>query len=360
MVVLLDYLTEGPRIFLSSLKNRFFQAKYNGNATEICKKITKECWNGRYFQTSTRNFAQFWTRDFGWCTSSLLKLKYHNEVHHTIRYALNRFKEANKITTTITPRGRVMNFPTQAVDSLPWFIHSMKISKFPYYAHKTFLNKEINKFFKTFINPHTGLVKPDEHFSSMKDFAIRKSSCYDNCMVGMLAKDLRDMKLDNPFNKFNYSELVKRHFWNGEYFYDDLQKRDYVAGDANIFPFLFGLIDDRKMLKSAMQAIESNGLNDPIPLKYTSSREHVSFIWQESLMRNYESDAIWLHMGPLYVKLLQQVDKNKAIELKQKYTDLIQKHRNFPEVLTSSGKPFQSIYYYCDFGMLWAANYLTL
>ena len=236
MATPLTYLMEGSRIFLSSWKHRLNPKMYEGTAEDICRQIVKDCWNGTYFQTSTGNFSQFWTRDFGWCTQSLLSLGYDQEVHKTLRYALNRFMKYNAVTSTITPQGKPYNFPKQAVDSLPWLIHSIKASKFTYYPYKGFLNKQIHAFFETFVNPHTGLIKPELYVSSMKDFAKRKSSCYDNCMVARLAKDIEKLGLDNPFKEFNYPSLIKRHFWSGTYFYDDLTKKDYIAGDANIFP----------------------------------------------------------------------------------------------------------------------------
>ncbi len=360
MVSVLSYLTEGSRIFLTSWKNRILPKKYEGNAEEICRQIIKDCWNGRYLQTSTGNFAQFWTRDFGLCTKSLIDLHYQKEVHQTLRYALNHFKKQSKITTAITPSGKPFDFPTYAADSLPWIIHSIKVSKFQYYSFKEFLNREINKFYSKVINPHTGLVKPDIHFSSIKDFAVRKSSCYDNCMVALLAKDLKGMKLENPFEKFSYPELIKRHFWNGEYFYDDLTGQKYVAGDANLFPFALGIIANKDMIQSALTKVHEAGLDEPFPLKYTAGREKINFIWQENFLRNYESNALWMHLGPLYVKLLQQIDQEQAKGYKEKYTELIEKHHNFLEVFDTTGKPFHTPFYNCDSGMLWAANYLTL
>ncbi len=360
MASVLNYLTEGPRIFLTSWKNRILPKKYEGTADEICHQIIKDCWNKRYLQTSTGNFAQFWTRDFGLCTKSLLDLGYQKEAHHTLRYALNHFKEHQRITTTITPGGKPFDFPAYAVDSLPWLIHSIKISKFHYYPYKDFLNKEIHKLFKAVINLHTGLVKPDVSFSSIKDFAVRKSSCYDNCLVAMLAKDLKSMRLDNPFDKFSYPELIKRHFWNGEYFNDDLSSYQYVASDANLFPFALGIITDKEMIQSALNKVHQAGLDEPFPLKYTAGRQQVNFIWQEVFLRNYESNAVWMHMGPLYVKLLQQIDKERAKAYKEKYRQLIELHKNFMEVFDAQGKPFNTPFYHCDSGMLWAANYLTL
>ena len=77
-------------------------------------------------------------------------------------------------------------------------------------------------------------------------------------------------------------------------------------------------------------------------------------------MRNYESDAIWMHMGLLYVKLFKTMDKEKATEIKQKYQELIEQLHGFPKVLTADGKPYTSLFYTCDRSMLWAVNYLVL
>jgi len=363
-----EYLSQGSRIFLTSWKNRIMPQEYAGNADQICRKIVRDCWNGQYFQTSTNNFPQFWTRDFGWCTASLIKLGYEAEVKQTLKYALNRFHEADQITTTITPKGKPFDFPTRAVDSIPWLIHSIKLSKLYYGNYRDFINKEIQALFDEVINLETGLVKQNLHVSSMKDFSVRQSSCYDNCMIALLAKDLQGMTgLMNPFKDYDYAKLIVKHFWNGSYFYDDLSKQEYVAGDANIFPFVLGVAGDEDMLRSALNMIQVAGLDKPLPLKYTANRQGVKFIRQEYFLRNYESDTIWTHMGPLYIKLMQRVDKWQADEYVKGYTKLIEKYLSYPEVLVGLEgdqdvpvKPFKTPFYTCDRGMLWAANYLTL
>ncbi|MFA6461098.1 MAG: hypothetical protein WCV90_02435 [Candidatus Woesearchaeota archaeon] len=368
MTRITEYLSEGSRIFLTGFKNRFKPSEYAGNANQICRKIVKDCWNGQYFQTSTGNFAQFWSRDFGWCTASLLKLGYESEVKQTLKYALNRFMDADKVTTTITAKGKPFDFPTTAVDSLPWLIHSLKLSKCYYGTYRDFLNKEIQKLFDDVINIETGLVKKNLHVSSMKDFSVRSSSCYDNCMIALLAKDLQGMTgLINPFKEYNYPKLITIHFWNGNYFYDDLSQQEYVAGDANLFPFILGIISDEDMLRLAMGMIQTAGLDKPLPLKYTAERKGVKFIMQEYFLHNYESNTVWTHMGPLFIKLMQKVDKITADEYEAKYRQLIEKYLGYPEVLTVVGsgdsmevKPFKTPFYVCDQGMLWAANYLTL
>ncbi|MEW5896353.1 MAG: hypothetical protein AB1668_01560 [Nanoarchaeota archaeon] len=360
MASFLQQTAFAARMFFVSKKNSLFKKKYKGSAEEICKQIIKDCWNGRYLQTSTGNFSQFWTRDFGWCTNSLLKLKCEHEVQQTLRYALNRFKEHRKITTTISSEGKPFDVPEAAVDSLPWLVHSIKIAKFPYHSYKDFLNAEIKKFYDSFIDGQSGLVRQELYVSSIKDLAVRKSSCYDNCLVALLAKDLEEMKLFNPLKKYDYPALIKQHFWNGAYFHDDLSRREYVAGDANLFPFILGIISSEEMLRSALNQIHFTGLDEPFPLKYTAGNKEAVFIWQEKVVQDYESHSIWPHMGLLYVKLLQQMDAERAKAYKEKYKELIEKHRNFLEVYDAQGKPFSSLFYYSDSGMLWAANYLTL
>ena len=363
MTHFLDYFTQGSRIFFTSWKNRLFPKRYHGNAQEICQQVVDACWNGRFFQTSVHNFPQFWSRDLGWCISSLIKLGYEKKVHQTIRYALNRFKGHKKITTTITPGGKPFDFPTMAVDSLPWFIHSIHVSKFSYYEQRHFLNRQIKLYFTKVVDPETGLVRSEEHFSSMKDFAIRDRSCYDNCMLALLAKNLEKLKyLDNPFKKYHYPTLLRQNFWNGEYFYDDLTKKEYVAGDANLFPLFFDLVHDHdnKMLKSVIKKIQEEELDSPLPLKYTKSRTGVRFIPDELFLRNYESNSVWTHMGPLYIQLVSKIDQQLAKRYKKRYTRLIEKEQGFLEVLDVKGRPFRTPFYYCDRGMLWAANYLTL
>jgi hypothetical protein len=193
----------------------------------------------------------------------------------------------------------------------------------------------------------------------MKDQAIRDSSCYNNVMSAMLSKELNNLKLNNPFKKYNLKKIIKKNFWTGNYFLDDLSGNKYIAGDANVFPFWTGIFNDKKMLKSCIKEIRKEGLDKPFPLKYTkknvSKKNFVSF-----LVPNYESNTIWMHMGLLYVQLVKKIDKKLFNKYFRTYTKLIKKHKNFLEVFNLNGTPYQSPFYYCDESMLWAANYLAL
>lgn len=357
----LFYLTEGTRMIQNSLAlkaNGFHE--YDGDAKDICAQIIEDCWNVRFFQTSTTNFPQFWTRDFGWCTASLLKLGHEERVEATLQYALDIFSEHGTITTTITPKGKPFDFSTFSVDSLPWLMHSLSLLNNTDLIRPfiSFLEHEIKLFHKKVIDK-AGLVKP-KHFSSIKDYAIRKSSCYDNSMVAALSQSLEKLSLINPFKRFDYEELLTRHFWSGSYFYDDLTKKNYVAADANIFPFYFNIMKNKHLINSALDAIHASQLDIPLPVRYTTKNAPVKFIWSEIFMRNYELDTIWTHMGPLYILLLKKSNPSLAKKHLQSYTKMIESYKNYPEALTPKGKPFTAPFYHCDQGMLWAANYLTL
>jgi len=351
------HLQEGLRIFRNArkLKKTGYQ-HYSGDYKEICWQIINECWNGRFFQTSTGNFAQFWTRDFGWCVDALLKLGYNKEVTKTLTYALRVFSKTGKTTTTITPKGKAYDFPTYSIDTLAYLFHALVVADYDITLHRPFLAKELKRFYQLAIDKETGLVRQDKHFSSMKDYALRKSSCYDNAMAASLQKDAKALGFQTP--NYDYTSLLREHFWSGEYFYDDITKQEYVAGDANLFPFWLGVIQDTEMRKQALSSIEQANLDKPFPLKYTTTK--TKMIWQEIFVRSYEQDSIWMHMGPLYVQVLKQVDEELALHYKQAYIQLIEKHKNVLEVFDAQGKPFCSPFYQSDAGMLWAANILVL
>jgi len=156
-------------------------------------------------------------------------------------------------------------------------------------------------------------------------------------------------------------KIVDRLWCNDGFFYDDMEKKRYIAGDANIFPFICGVTKDRKMLKSCLVKIHEAGLDDPFPLKYTNFRIKDKELWPMNwFASNYEGTAIWMHMGPLYVKLLMGVDKRLYLKHKATYRRLIEEHGNFLEVYEEDGSPYKKTFYRSDESMLWAANYLTL
>lgn len=354
----LKQITQALKYFFRSLKRKLFgQKKFKGNAKNICKSIIDECWNGKYFQTSIGNYREFWARDFGWCTQSLLDLGYQKEVKKTLEYALEIYSKHNKISTTIT-NDKPFSFPNVfSIDSVAFLFHSLRLlnekqSNNLIERYKPFLINQI-KLTESFIE--NDLVKRNTLFSGMRDYAVRDSSCYDNIMIAFLSDELDKLSLPNPFKKVK--QKIKQNFWIGSYFKDQINDPT-ITGDANLFPFWTNVFSDQDMLEKAIQSIEQEKLDIPFPLKY--SIKHQKMIFQEFVVPNWETHAIWCHMGPLYIQILKKINPSKAQQYIEKYKDLIETHKTVFEVFDSNGNPYKSLFYYSDEGMLWAANILKL
>jgi len=340
--------------------------KYSGNADSICLQIIRDCYNKEkdYFMTSNGHFCEFYARDFGWCTEALLSLGYRQEVVNTLGYALSVYSKKKKITQSISPQGWAFTFPNKySPDALAFLIRGLKLANAGELVlkYQDFLNKEIKKYYNIVIDKTSGLVRSDRYFSSIKDHAKRKSSCYDNVMTAVLANDLEGMHLDNPFKKWDYSLKLVDAFWTGEYFLEDMSGSKVVCGDANVIPFWAGVIFDKVMLKRAMNSIRKEGLDRPFPLKYSSKKpKGQKMIWQSAFASSYERDSAWPHIGLMYIKVISQVDKGMAIAYLDQYRQLIENYSNFIEVYSRDGRPYQNLFYHADDSMLWAANYLFL
>ena len=335
--------------------------RHSGDSEEICRQIIEDCWNGRYFMTSAGHFPDFYTRDFGWCCESLIKLGHREKVKMTLGYALRNFRRKGHVTTAISPRGDAYDFPCYAVDSLAYLVRSLRLlgNKELVESNKEFLNKQIKLFFELVIDKKNGLVKKETHFSSMKDHAVRKSSCYDKCMVGMLSLELNKIGLENPF-KLDYRKLIKEKFWNGKYFLDDLSGAKHVAGDAQIIPFYSGLIKDLGMFRKSLEAIQREGFDKPVPLRYSKVKPKQEFIFLHLLASNYEKNTCWQHLGMMFLDVLSRLSNVELEGYLKVVESFIERDKNFLEVYWPNGRPYSNVFYYADEGMLWASVYLRI
>lgn len=342
-------LGQGLRYVLASAKRKIKGSKeYSGNAKTICESIVKDCWNGKYFLNSLGNYREFWTRDFGFSVEALLKLGYRKEVLKTLEYALDKFSAHGSITTTITPSGKPVSFPNvPSPDSVALLFHALKLAKAKKLIekHKTFLENEIANIA---VLLDSGLVK-NIQLSGMRDYAIRKSSCYDNTMVAFLANTVRGMKLANPLTKHNGKKILMDNFWTGTQFNDDIEQKAFT-GDANLLPFWTGVIKDKKMFRKVLGKMES--LAKPFPLKYTARASHKKMRLPEIFVPNWEHDSIWSNLGMLYVDTISKTKQGKIVA---QYAKIVERDRNMFELFTPEGKPYRSWAYLADEGMLWSA-----
>lgn len=347
-------LVEAFRMVLRHVRTGFkgFN-RYDGSVEEICKKIVHDCWNGTYFQTSTGHFKSFFTRDFGWCVPSLMVLGYKKEIHKTLEWVFECFSRKGCITTTITSAGRPFDFPVLGIDSLAFLLFAINESGFNFSKYEYFLRAEVEQYYAACVGSD-GLPKKG-HFSSMKDHAVREQSCYDVVMFGWISLLLDKLGLDNPFGKNDHEKILMKYYWAGSYFRDDLSRREYVAGDANVLPFWTGLIKNKNICKMAIAAIERAGLVSPFPLKYTVGKPEHKQILAACLASNYEGTAVWAHLGMLYLDVLKKNNVGLFKKHLQSYVSLVKKYGTFLEVYNPDGSPYKTWLYTADEGMLWAS-----
>ena len=330
------------------------QKTYSGDAEHICEQVIADCWNGTFFQASSGHFSDFWMRDFGLSVQALLKLGWKAEVEKTLAWALQEYIAANSVTTTLQ-KNKAWDFPTYAPDSLAFLLHALDSAKQKklVIGHKDFLEQELERFAQKVIDPVTGLVGQNTHFSSLKDNYIRNSSCYDNVMIGLVAQAGKKLGLHVSF-MFQEENFV-RNYWTGRYFKDDINTT-HLAGDANVFPFWTGLITDTFLQNKAIASMQHAQLDKPFPLKYSCLPATQPKIWQAVFAPNYEGNSIWTHLAGCYLGMLKQAKHISFESTKNSVFEIIEKHKNVLEVFHPDGAPFKTLFYKTDEGMLWAAN----
>ena len=350
----LVFVSEGLRIGLRSLGRKLFGWKrYPGDVKAICDGILHDCWNGRFLCASAGHFRQFYSRDIG-IASPFLTDKREQGIA-TLSYVIDRFAKAGKVTVAITPSGKPFDFPVFAVDSLPFLLRALRVFKAASLVktHKVFLESEIARW-HSLVVAEDGFVKRNVHFSSMRDHAIRSSSCYDNAMVLLLKKEAAALRLRTPPLTLTSQRFVKE-FWTGAFFRDD-RDVDAISGDANVVPFWLCVVDDRKKQKAAIQSLHDAGMDVPIPLCYTPTNARPpKMIREEVFVPGWEYDARWMQSGLMFIQLAKQTNKDIYEISSKALRENILKNQNILEVFTPQGKPYKSAFYHADEGMLWGA-----
>jgi hypothetical protein len=362
----LTHLSEALRMFRRSryVRKHGFR-KYSGTEEEIANQIINSSWNKKekYFQVSAGHFSEFYCRDFGMCAEALIALGHRDKVIKTLDYALGKFKKHSRFTTSISPDGKCFNFPSYGADSLPFIIHALRVAKADSLVRKyrSVIESEILYYRDAVYDRKTSLVRQDCHFSSIKDYYKRCSSCYDNCMLFMLAADLDTLRLKNPFPAEKIRKAILATFWSGKFFYEDISAKNIITGDANTFPFWCGVTNSKQVFDICIKSIEKTGLTNPFPLKYSSkSKKTSSSTWNEFIAGDYERDSVWIHLGLCFLDVVTRFDSAKSGKYIAQYSALIRKYCNFLEVYDRNGFPFRTPFYVTDESMLWVSKYLAL
>jgi len=353
----------------------------DGTAEEILAAGLERCWNDTYLTASPGTYRQFWTRDTGFAAPALVRLggPWPERLLRTLEWALESLhRRRSHVTTTISPLGRVpVDLFDYGVDSLPLLLASLRSlaeGGSPAVAERAaslvasnrdWLAAEVEHYVRTVVDPATGLVRADRRFSAHRDTFRNGSTAYGNVMVALLGRTLVETGwgpdiLGGWFERdgsHEWDALLRRHFWAGDRFRDRLGS-DETSGEANVWPFFAGLVDDRELQAAALATLQRESYTTPYPLRFVVRHRHDGMLPVFRLYSpDYQTTTAWTSLGSMYLSLLREVEPAGAgIEL-DRMRALIERDGTFWEVIDRSGRPWRSRIRLSisDAAMLWSA-----
>ena len=359
--------------------------RYPGDAAAIVRAGLEDCWSGKYLTASPGHYRQFWTRDTGFAAGALVRLggPWPRRLLSSLGWAIDVWRErGSHVTTTINP---LLRWPVDVfdygVDSLPMLLASLQALARSEDAevaaaaealasrHGEWIEAEVREFVDRVVNPATGLVRSDRHYSAHRDTFRNRSTAYGNAMVAVLARtvfetgwgpDLLSRHFDagsGESRSRDWSSLLRRHFWIGDRFRDRLGT-DETSGEANVVPFWAGVVDDSAMLAAALATLGREGYTAPYPLRFSAAHSDAGLLPAYRLWSaDYQTTTSWTSLGSMYLALLGRVDPAAASVELDRMRALIQEHGTFWEVLDCAGRPWRSRsgLSVSDVSMLWGA-----
>lgn len=351
--------------------------RHAGTAEEIVRAGLERCWSGRYLTASPGHYRHFWTRDTGFAAKALVRLgdPWPERLASSLDWAISIWRRrGSHVTTTINP---VVRWPVDifdyGVDSLPFLVSSLRAlgptGEALARVHGAWLANEVEDYVDRVVDSETGLVRSDRHFSAHRDTFRNSSTAYANTMVAMLARDIAatgwgpDL-LSRHFGgdvgdgrTGDWGALLRRHFWAGDRFRDRLG-HDGTSGEAIVFPFFTGVVDDHDMQRAALSALRADGFTSPYPLRFSIVHELERIVPINRLTSaDYQTTTTWTSLGSMYLSLLAQVDQPAAERDLHSMRTLIERDGVFWEVLNDRGNPWRSRnrVSISDVSMLWSA-----
>jgi hypothetical protein len=350
--------------------------KYEGDSRTICRSIIMQCNTPAFFRTSCGHFSQFYCRDFGMCAPHLCELGFTSDVKKTLIFARNAFQAHSQITTTVRSDSTCVDYFAPGPDSLAFFLRAVLSTRDTVFINsfRDFFHTQAYVVYNQCIDPLTHRLK-HIYFSSPRDHYMRTESLYDWCALEYTSRMLTQLGISHPFSSIDFESIIDS-YWRGTHYAQDLDSsHEQLASDAQTFAFYWHdtlTAKQKKRLRTCIQSIQKQRLDNPVPIQYTSKRNRSQELVIPSFFApNYEGNTFWLHTGLCYIEVVAKVD----IELAQIYLRSIEalllKHRTFLEVYSavvsqSSGGnrlelvPYRSVFYRCDEGMLWCSIWLHL
>ena len=368
----------------------FGHVRHEGSAEEILQAGLERCWSGEYLTASPGHYRQPWTRDQGFAARALVRLggPWPERLLSSLAWAMDVWaRRGAHVSTTINPLLRApVDIFDYGIDSLPLLLSSLRAlergggvpgagAAALAHEHRDWLAAEVRHFVEVAVDAETGLVRSDRNFSAHRDTFKNGSTAYANVMVGLLGRIVAETGwgpdlLSRHFVGVDGAEpngraestpdwgaLLRRHFWTGDQFRDRLGT-DETSGEANVWPFFSGLIEDREMQVAALATLRREGYDAPYPLRFQASHGSDNLLLLYRLWSaDYQTTTSWTSLGSIYLSLLAEVDPPAAAIELDRMRRLIERDGTFWEVLDARGRPWRSRsgFSVSDVSMLWSA-----
>src|SRR4029079_2426066 len=160
----------------------------------------------------------------------------------------------------------------------------------------------------------------------------------------------------------DWSRGLRERFWLGDRFRDRLGT-DATSGEANVWPFQLGLVDDRSMLTAALETLRREGFTTPYPLKFEVDHRTDGQLWAFRVWSaDYQTTTSRTDLGYVSLSLLRRVEPEAATIQIGRMRELVERDGTLWEVLDSRGRPWRSAsgLSISDSSMLWGAILLDL
>jgi hypothetical protein len=356
--------------------------RYQGTAEEILRAGLEACWSGEYLTASPEHYRQFWTRDTGFAAPALVRLgdPWPERLLSSLGWAIDIWRRRRShVTTTINP---LLRWPVDifdfGVDSLPLLLASLRSIMASSNArvaagaaaladeHGSWIAAEVQHFVERVVDPGSGLVRSDRHFSAHRDTFKNDSTAYANTMVAVLGRTVAETSWGPDLLSRHYhgdwGSLLRRHFWLGDRFRDRLGS-DETSGEANVWPFFAGLVADREMRATALATLQREGYTTPYPLRFQARhRPDRMLLVYRLLSPDYQTTTSWTSLGSIYLSLLDDADQPAATVDLDRMRRLIERDGVLWEVLDARGRPWRSRnrLSVSEASMLWGAILLEM
>ncbi len=348
------------------LYNRYFAGyeHFKGDARQISQQVVDKLWEGDFYRTSLGHFDFFWMRDFGTVAESLTKLGYDEKVRDTLSWALFHYQRAGEVTLCIDKAGHTFNAPSKkSVDALPWLLHSIVVSNYQLNGlERRYLEKQLRGYCKGLLDQRTGNLRSGIRYAELRDAVNYDRSAYSITLIARMAECVKILKLDGfPYLASHYRSVLLNDYWNGDFFKADFVT-DVWSSECGLMPFYLGIVDDKEKIQKTFDYIDKEKLAEPYPMQYCKQEDRFNFRWGmgKYLMPNYTGTSIWTWQGSWYLHLLKRYNHPEYEKHYKKFSELIERHGTYPEMVGPKGEWFKTPIYNGDPGMVWAAIFLEL